>query len=425
MSSIKQDCKLRVAVVGVGMGGVAAGLDLLELPNVDIQLYERSVEHRLAGAWLGVTPSALKRLVDWVEEERVDQVITRRYNAFTALHWQTGDILHRPEQVDGAKLTKAERLNQMGVSNAIRSELHQLTLKLLPQGLVHTGKKCLSLEETSDGVSIKFEDGTDAVADLVIAADGINSGIRKAFDPDYTVKYLGNIVYTCFGDYNELKRDIPDLPEDDLVLYRGNCLVFMGYVGLNQYALELIVPEDMPESQTVRWNTIADEARLNRLLEYFKDWTPMINQFVRFAMKHNIDMVMLPRIRGGWAPSMIASNRIAYIGDAAHPTAGAFSSGTSFAWEDSSTLASALKYAYQKHKNQWDAGTVGDALHIYDEIRSTHYKKVFQQVMKFEEGWKNDLEDMAVNVSANDIHWITNHDAKEAFKSWEKDHPIE
>lgn len=105
----------------------------------------------------------------------MDQVITRRYNSFTALHWRTGEVLHRPQQVDGAKLSKAERLDQMGISNAIRSDLHQLTLKLLPQGMVHTGKKSLGLDQMSDAVRIKFEDGTDAIADLVIAADGVNS----------------------------------------------------------------------------------------------------------------------------------------------------------------------------------------------------------------------------------------------------------
>ncbi|VUC30680.1 unnamed protein product [Clonostachys rosea] len=425
MGSIQEGKKLRIAVVGVGMAGVAAGLDLVGLPNVDVQLYERSVNHRLAGAWLGVTPSALKRLVEWVDEEQVDSVITRRYNPFTALHWRTGEILHKPEQIDGAKLSKAERLEQMGISNAIRSDLHQLTLKLLPEGIVHTGKRGVSLDQTGDAVRINFEDGTDAVADLVIAADGINSQIRKAFDPDYTIKYLGHIVYTCFWDYAELKKELPDLPEEDVVMYCGNCLIFMGYVGYKQYSLELIVPEDTLESQTVRWNAIADEAKLNQLLEYFKDWNPIINQFIRLAMKKNIDMVILPRSRGGWAPSMIASDRIAYIGDAAHPTAGAFSSGTSFAWEDSQTLALALGHAHQINNDRWDTETVSKALKIYDEIRSTHYKKVFKNVEKFEDAWKNDLENMALNVSANDIKWITNHDAREAFAEWAKDHSSE
>lgn len=62
---------------------------------------------------------------------------------------------------------------------------------------------------------------------------------------------------------------------------------------------------------------------------------------------------------------------------------------------------------------------------IYDEIRSTHYKKVYKHVEEFEESWKHDLEDMARNISANNIQWITNHDAKVAFAEWVKDHPVE
>lgn len=59
-----------------------------------------------------------------------------------------------------------------------RGPLLKTLLSLLPQDILHTGKKLASIEQTND-VEITFEDGTIVHFDAVIGADGIFSTVRK------------------------------------------------------------------------------------------------------------------------------------------------------------------------------------------------------------------------------------------------------
>ena len=49
---------------------------------------------------------------------------------------------------------------------------------------VEHGKRLVSATETADGVTARFDDGTEATADILIGADGIRSAVRKLIDAD-------------------------------------------------------------------------------------------------------------------------------------------------------------------------------------------------------------------------------------------------
>lgn len=57
-----------------------------------------------------------------------------------------------------------------------RATLQKALLKQLPAEILHLGKRVLTVDASSeDKVVVKFEDGTEVEADLVIGADGIKS----------------------------------------------------------------------------------------------------------------------------------------------------------------------------------------------------------------------------------------------------------
>lgn len=72
----------------------------------------------------------------------------------------------------------------------------------LPQGVLKMGKKLHSLSESTNGVILKFEDGSTELADAVVACDGINSVGREfvlgaehpAVKPVYTGGYNHRVV---------------------------------------------------------------------------------------------------------------------------------------------------------------------------------------------------------------------------------------
>ena len=66
-----------------------------------------------------------------------------------------------------------------------RADLYQaLYQEAVRRGIdVQHGKRLAAAEQTSDGVRAVFEDGSDAVGDVLIGADGIHSTTRRLIDP--------------------------------------------------------------------------------------------------------------------------------------------------------------------------------------------------------------------------------------------------
>lgn len=60
-----------------------------------------------------------------------------------------------------------------------RAGLLQALLAQLSEDILHSNKRLKSLEQTASGVTVAFEDGTDAHFDAVIGADGIFSAVRN------------------------------------------------------------------------------------------------------------------------------------------------------------------------------------------------------------------------------------------------------
>lgn len=67
-------------------------------------------------------------------------------------------------------------VDQRGAIRARRTRLQQALLAQVPEGIIKFSKKLIHIEDLADeGVRLTFEDGTKALADLVVGADGIHS----------------------------------------------------------------------------------------------------------------------------------------------------------------------------------------------------------------------------------------------------------
>lgn len=68
---------------------------------------------------------------------------------------------------------------------------------------------------------------------------------------------------------------------------------------------------------------------------------------------------------------------VALIGDALHPLSGAFGAGAGFALEDAYTLSRAMDWAAESGRQ------VSEALKLFDEVRSPHYKDIYDVLDDF------------------------------------------
>ena len=101
--------------------------------------------------------------------------------------------------------------------------------KRVPDDIYHHNVALADARHQGDGVSLTFEDGKTATADLVLFADGYNSLGRRIMFPDVALKYRGYTVWRGVVPENEVPpgppRDIH--PRFSLATLKGSFISYM------------------------------------------------------------------------------------------------------------------------------------------------------------------------------------------------------
>ncbi|KAF5384559.1 hypothetical protein D9757_006420 [Collybiopsis confluens] len=180
--------KLRVAIVGGGIGGLTCAAALKDCSGIEVDLFEAAARFVAIGAGIVIWPrtwNVFKAL--GLKEEMLEALKEKDNNNTSAgsdLSWDQESrpawefrISDRKEgtpfhevHIDGAKAT-----------NLHRQQLLDLLLDHLPSHCrVHFGHRLVACEENKDGVELRFLNGISTSFDIVIGADGLKSIVRQA-----------------------------------------------------------------------------------------------------------------------------------------------------------------------------------------------------------------------------------------------------
>jgi salicylate hydroxylase len=206
-----------IIILGGGIAGLTTALSLTKFapsfPPPNITLYEIRPEPATIGGAVNLTPNALRLLshlgaLDEIRAEgygaeclavEVFDLYTNVKIAESSFKGPDGKGLGDPP-FTALRITRGEALK--GVLAAI--EKHS-NIKLI------CGKKTTKIDEDDTGVSITFEDGGSAQADILIGCDGIHSVTRlKHVEPSRTAIYSG--ICNAFGFAP--RRHLPSSKED-------------------------------------------------------------------------------------------------------------------------------------------------------------------------------------------------------------------
>lgn len=169
-----------VLIIGAGTSGLAIALGLHAL-NIPCTVYElRPIPSTIGGA-INLTPSALRCLhhLGVLKHLQGKGCPTRSIELFSGLSGQRlGELSFRNTdkfQYHALRIPRAQLLR------GLLYELEKTGVK------IEYGKKLIALKESETSVEASFEDGTDAIGDILLGCDGIHSNVRMKFvDPTRT-----------------------------------------------------------------------------------------------------------------------------------------------------------------------------------------------------------------------------------------------
>src|SRR5437870_13048358 len=162
----------RIAIVGGGVGGLAAAL-ALERRGAEIVVCEQSPALNEIGAGLNLSPNALMALrVLGVE----DQVIALGSESDFPIirNWKSGRIISR--------MRRGAFRRQFGAPNLTvhRADLLDVLRGALKTADIRLGVRCVAVEGRERGAVARLADGNEIEADLIVGADGIHSVVRTS-----------------------------------------------------------------------------------------------------------------------------------------------------------------------------------------------------------------------------------------------------
>ena len=190
----------RIAIVGGGVGGLAAAL-ALERQRAEIVICEQSPALNEIGTGLNLSPNALMAFRALGVE---DAVIARGSESdfMVIRNWKSGRIISR--------MRRGAFRQQFGAPNLTvhRADLLDVLRRALKTVDLRLGARCIAVEAYDRGAVARLADGGEIEADIIVGADGIHSVVRESvFGPD-APRFTGCICWRGMATASAVPRDI-------------------------------------------------------------------------------------------------------------------------------------------------------------------------------------------------------------------------
>ncbi|MFJ9575855.1 FAD-dependent oxidoreductase [Streptomyces sp. NPDC101191] len=333
----------RAVVVGAGIGGLTAAV-ALHRRGWQVTVCERASDPPVTGAGIGLAPNALRAL------RAIDVDVTRTTGSAVPL-------MMGVRRSDGRWLTRtstADLAARYGTP-PIAVPRPALTVALaaaLPAEALRYGTAVTAVDDAAGRPVLRTETGPDLPADLVVAADGIHSPLRRAHFPAHPgLRYLGETAWRALVE-------APDLRVQAMSETWGRGERF-GVTPLSDGRFYLYATAAVPAGAPAG----DPRAELRRRFGSWHDPIPaLLDRVGRLAvadvLRHDLYELAapLPRLHHG---------RIAWLGDAAHAMAPNLGQGGCQAVEDAVVLAHLLPAG----DGDDDADAVPAALAAYTAAR--------------------------------------------------------
>ncbi|MSP77698.1 MAG: FAD-dependent oxidoreductase [Rhodospirillaceae bacterium] len=387
---------MKVAVIGGGIGGLSAALQLLKA-GLDVQVYEQAPRISEIGAGIQISPNASRLLHRLGLKPAMDAVGVRPL-AVNQRRWDDARTLQcaplGPE---------VETLFGAPYYHFHRADLANLLADALPPERIHVGHRLVGIEEKGERIVARFENGAAAEADLLVGADGIHSNVRRlTFGPEKP-RFTGCVAWRGLVPAERIAHLDIEVASHNWMGPDAHCVHY--WVAAKKLMNVVCVVEHGTWTDE-SWTTRGDVAEV---LRRYEGWHPIVRGLIGAFPETFIwalhDRAELPHWTKG---------RVTLLGDACHPMLPMMAQGAAQSIEDGAALASLLKAM---------PDDVPEALLRYEAIRkpratrlqeaSAANRKRFHLPDGPEQQKRDELMALSGDRSMANIGWLYQHDAAE------------
>jgi 2-polyprenyl-6-methoxyphenol hydroxylase-like FAD-dependent oxidoreductase len=319
-----------IVIVGAGIAGIACALALSRelspfVPSLKITVYERHDVLSTSGGAINLTPVAQRHLAQLGVLDELDRMGTEggadvdAIELFSMRSGRTiGSINFTDNNGKGFGGYKGRRVMRIALSIAM------LTVAERTRNVeVVFGKKVVGGKELEDKAVLLFQDGSEAVADLVIGCDGVHSAVRTKFvDIDRPAEYTGLSFLQATIDSNTISSPVHFRSSSLNISRHGSLLASYCDRDRDQIFVAAVVPFGQEALSHYRLEPGQDWATKERIRcglreevrdRFGKCVIPCIKEMLESKAHWMLYPVYQVRPGGRWSMS-----RVILLGDAAH-----------------------------------------------------------------------------------------------------------
>lgn len=332
-----------VTIIGGGIGGLTLA-NALQHFGIPFGLYERAPELTEVGAGIGITESPVK-ILGWLGLE----------GSFREKAVSVGEVF-MPDK----NLNIRRRIRPTSEMFCIhRAKLIDVLKEKLPANNIHLSMELRDVQVSDIGTKLIFDGDGIETNGCVVAADGIQSVVRRKLVPDISVRYINQVIWRGISPVT-----LPKPFDSGYLEIWDEGLRFLAIPISEGHTFWLGVERAVPGGQD-NPSTLIDG-----LLERFRNFHPALLELIRETgpVLRN-DMGDLGTKRRPWHVQ-----NVCFLGDAIHATTPNLGQGGCQSMEDAWCLANCLN-KYQ--------GDMRAAFAKYQELREPKAMKIVSDSWMF------------------------------------------
>lgn len=333
-------------MLGGGIAGLTTAYAIQKL-GYSVSVFEAAKTYLPIGAGIALSVNATKALGELEIEDSVLNVANVCHKM--QIKSQKGRIL---SSIDMQQMAQQYGHSMVTVH---RAELHRVLMEQLHPETVQMDRRCVSMKQGENGVSLVFDNGRTASGDFLIAADGLHSRIRKQLHPDAKLRYSG---YTCWRGVCHFKQENFNIQHGSESWGWGERF---GIFPLANDQVYWFMVKNAPYK-----DPLMSAFDKEKMLQVFGHWHDPIPQLIEATKETNIvwhDLVDIYPLKT-WG-----KDRVTLIGDAAHAVTPNMGQGACQGIEDAVFLMKCLE-KYGANQN---------AFRKYEQLRIGRTTKIIER----------------------------------------------